>query len=328
MPSQRVRRGPRRLDAGPLTPFIDSFTLELRARGLAGRTVTMYREAVAWLAGEHLTTGGHPNEIDRTHGSGEQAFTFPAVTDWADIEREHVQSWITRLRDRGHGDAYVNNQFRCLRQFFIWLEDEEGVRNPLAAMKPPRVTEKPVPVFSEDEIGRLFAAVRGGDLWSRRDAAIMFVLRDTGVRLMELSALTVDDVDFLDREATVTGKGGRERTVKYTYEAARALDRYMRSRAKHRHGSLPPLWIGPKGALTASGIYQAVERRAAEAHVSGVHPHRFRHHFSHTWLDRGGAEGDLMELNGWTSPQMLRRYGRSAASARARRGYDRIMGDA
>ena len=51
------------------------------------------------------------------------------------------------------------------------------------------------------------------------------------------------------------------------------------------------------------------------------------HDFSHTWLDRGGAEGDLMELNGWTSPQMLRRYGASARSARARRTYDRIMDD-
>ena len=50
-----------------------------------------------------------------------------------------------------------------------------------------------------------------------------------------------------------------------------------------------------------------------------------RHNFSHTWLDRGGPEGDLMELNGWSSPQMLRRYGASARSARARRTYDRIM---
>ena len=54
---------------------------------------------------------------------------------------------------------------------------------------------------------------------------------------------------------------------------------------------------------------------------------RFRHHFSHTWLDRGGAEGDLMELNGWSSPQMLRLYGASARSARARRTYDLIMTD-
>ena len=43
--------------------------------------------------------------------------------------------------------------------------------------------------------------------------------------------------------------------------------------------------------------------------------------------DRGGAEGDLMELNGWTSPQMLRRYGASARGARARHSYDRIMDD-
>jgi hypothetical protein len=50
-----------------------------------------------------------------------------------------------------------------------------------------------------------------------------------------------------------------------------------------------------------------------------------KHHFSHTWLDRAGAEGDLMELNGWTSPQMRRRYGASARGARARRNYDRVM---
>ena len=52
------------------------------------------------------------------------------------------------------------------------------------------------------------------------------------------------------------------------------------------------------------------------------------HNFSHIWLDRGGPEGDLMELNGWASPQMLRRYGASARSARARRSYDRIMDEA
>jgi integrase/recombinase XerD len=52
---------------------------------------------------------------------------------------------------------------------------------------------------------------------------------------------------------------------------------------------------------------------------------RFRHHFSHTWLDRGGGEGDLMELNGWCSPLMLRRFGANGRSARARRSYDRIV---
>src|SRR6185312_12855820 len=53
--------------------------------------------------------------------------------------------------------------------------------------------------------------------------------------------------------------------------------------------------------LTATGIYQIVARHGRQAGVS-VYPHRFRHRFSHTWLDRGGAERDLMELAGWTFP--------------------------
>jgi integrase len=88
------------------------------------------------------------------------------------------------------------------------------------------------------------------------------------------------------------------------------------------------LWLGTGGRepLTRDGIYQIVRRRRDQA---GVHapPHRFRHHFSHNWLANGGAEGDLMELNGWASPQMLQRYGGSARGARARRHYDLVMDD-
>jgi site-specific recombinase XerD len=135
-------------------------------------------------------------------------------------------------------------------------------------------------------------------------------------------------VDLERREITVTGKGGRTRVVKISYYAARAIDRYLRVRARHAQAHRGGLWLGVKnrGPMTASGIYQVIARRGRQAGVA-VYPLRFRHHFSHTWLDRGGAEGDLMELNGWSSPQMLRRYGASARSARARRTYDHIMQD-
>src|SRR5262249_42760844 len=76
-----------------------------------------------------------------------------------------------------------------------------------------------------------------------------------------------------------------------------------------------------KPPMTANGIYQMIVRRGQQCGVDAW-PHRFRHHFSHTWLDRGGPEGDLMELNGWTSPQMLRCYRASPPSARPRRTYD------
>jgi integrase len=72
--------------------------------------------------------------------------------------------------------------------------------------------------------------------------------------------------------------------------------------------------VNNRGQLTASGIYQIITRRGCQAGVV-VYPHRFRHHFSHTWLDCGGPEGDLIELNGWSSPQMLRRYGAGRGSS-------------
>ena len=124
----------------------------------------------------------------------------------------------------------------------------------------------------------------------------------------------------------VRGKGGQARIVRIGHEAARGLDRYIRLRARHEQAYRPQLWLGVnnRAPMTANGIYQMIARRGRQCGIA-VYPHRFRHHVSRTWLDRGGAEGDLMELNGWTSPQMLRRYGASARSARARRSYDRIM---
>lgn len=134
--------------------------------------------------------------------------------------------------------------------------------------------------------------------------------------------------DLHGREIRIRGKGGTARTVKIGHQAARSLDRYLRARARHAQAWRPQLWLGVnnRGPPTATGIYQIVARRGRQAGVN-VYPHQFRHHFSHTWLDRGGAERDLMELNGWTPPQMLTRYGASARGARARRSYDRIMDD-
>ena len=138
---------------------------------------------------------------------------------------------------------------------------------------------------------------------------------------------SVATLDLWQREITVRGKDGKQRIVKISYPCARTLDRYLRARARHAQAWRPQLWLGVnnRGPMTAQGIYQMIVRRGRQCGVR-VYPHRFRH-FSHTWLDRGGAEGDLMELNGWASPQMLRRYGASARSARARRTYDRIMSD-
>ena len=86
-----------------------------------------------------------------------------------------------------------------------------------------------------------------------------------------------------------------------------------------------PLFGRGPGTVSGSGAYPQTHRSAPRDTDHGQIVARLR--FSHTCLDRGGAEGDLMELNGWASPQMLQRYGGSARSARARRHYDLIMRD-
>lgn len=58
-----------------------------------------------------------------------------------------------------------------------------------------------------------------------------------------------------------------------------------------------------------------------------MQPRRFRRHFSHTWLDLGGPEGDLMELSGWSAPQGLRRYGASVGACLAWSARGEVKGE-
>jgi integrase len=80
--------------------------------------------------------------------------------------------------------------------------------------------------------------------------------------------------------------------------------------------------------MTISGIGQMLDRRAEQAGVTNLHPHRFRHTFAHHWRHAGGGEDDLMRLTGRRSRAMLARYGSSAADERAREAHRRAaLGD-
>jgi integrase len=100
------------------------------------------------------------------------------------------------------------------------------------------------------------------------------------------------DVDLWQREIPVRGKSGKARIVRISHQTALSLDRYIRVRARHAQAYRPQLWLGVnnRGPVTANGIYQMIVRRGRQCGVA-VYPHRFRHHFNHTWLDRGGPRG-------------------------------------
>ena len=300
-----------RKDPGPFGGWIDSWMLSLRADGKAEKTRKTYRDAAVLLAGWLLDQG---------------------LDDWAAVDKDRLRLFWIWLEEAGYAKSSRNQFGRSLQQFFRWYCEEEDVPNPFVKVKPPpapRPGEKLVPIISDEDLATLIKdAEKGRDFESRRDAAILHLFRCTGVRLAELAGLGKEDPDLARREAAVTGKGGKQRVVKFDHACALALDRYLRLRSKHRAASIPSLWIGTRRrtGMTPNGVYQMIERRARRLGMK-IHPHMFRHTFSHRWLDAGGAEGDLMELNGWESAQMLRHYGRSARSARARRAYDRVMGD-
>jgi integrase len=225
---------------------------------------------------------------------------------WEEVGKPDIQRWIVWLLDR-YSSAYASNQYRALQQFFKWLAAEEQIPDPMAGLKPPRGPDKPVPVFTAGDLPRLKRACAGRGFAERRDTALIAVFNATGIRLSELAGIRYDagdpwrsDVDLWHREITVRGKGRKTRVVKISFDAARSLDRYLRVRARHAQAYRPQLWLGVnnRGPMTASGIYQVTVRRGRQCGIE-VFPHRFRHHFSHTWPDRGGAEGDLMELSGW-----------------------------
>ena len=119
-----------------------------------------------------------------------------------------------------YSSAYASNQYRGLQQFFKWLAAEEDLPDPMTGLRPPKVTEKLVPVFSAAELSALERACAGRGFAQRRDAAVIAVFRATGIRLSELARIRYSpgdhqrtDVDLERREITVTGTGGRTRVV-------------------------------------------------------------------------------------------------------------------
>ena len=185
----------------------------------------------------------------------------------------------------------------------------------MARTRPPKIPEKPVPVLADDDMRRLLADCSGKDFRDRRDLAIIRLFLDTGMRLEGMASLRcsprdpeASDVGLRSRVARITAKGCRERSCPSAPKPPGTSTGTSRVHAGHPRAADAWLWLGTKGRLTASGVYQMIKDREAAVGLPDLHPHQLRHAFSHDWLANGGSEGDLIRLAGWKSRAMLTRY--------------------
>jgi site-specific recombinase XerC len=284
-----------------------SFDRVLHVEGKSERTRVLYGQSVRYFCA-WLSAHGHP-------------------TDLSALSRDNVLGWLESLRRRRLTDGTILTRWRGLRRFTTWLLAEQIIHtDPLAGLTVDKPEAPPVPVLTDEELAALLNACKGKKFNDFRDAAMIRLLIDCGLRVSELTGIDLKHLDLDTGTVQVIGKGSRVRAAYFGSRTAVALDRYLRVRRGHRYAADPALLLGERGRFSTDGVRERLKVRAVMAGLdpTAIHPHRFRHTHAHDFLLAGGQERDLKRLMGWRSDAMLERYGASAADYRAREAARRL----
>jgi site-specific recombinase XerD len=305
------------------------FKRSLLRKGRSVHTIGIYRDSfdAFWRWAEDQGLPRDPGKITYGDINGwvDTMLTQPA-TRGGRVQYETVPE-TGEQRPATVSANTVRIRWQNLRPFFSWWAAEMDEPNPFDKADPPKLKEQAVRIVPLDDVRALLHAADGKDFEARRDTALIHLMIDTGARVGEIVAMTVDSWDRRADLIELVGKTGT-RTVPLSPATGEAMARYFRVRARHPQAKLPALWLGLRGRLTASGVAQALARRCREADLPRLHPHRLRHTWAHEMKRAGAGEGDLMALGGWSTPVMVHRYGKSAAVARAHDTARRIaLGD-
>ena len=201
----------------------------------------------------------------------------------------------------------VSDYHRALRTFFKWLEREQLItNNPFEHLKTPKPDSRIIEALTPNEIKRLLKVCSGKSASDTRNKAIVSILLDCGLRISELSNLTINDVSMNSGTIMVRyGKGGKQRTVRMGSQAQKALWKYL---TIYRKGESNRLFLNRCGEpLEIIGMKILIRRLGDKAKVK-VHPHKLRHTFAISFLRAGGDAFSLQYLLGHSTLQMTQRY--------------------
>lgn len=268
-----------------------------------------------------------PRTLQSYEESIAQLAEFLDGRDILEADQADVEDWLTYLGKELKATS-VGVRYRSLRAYYNWAVDEELIEHsPMRRLDEPAQTEEPVETLTDEQLKALLATCKGKSFQNQRDESIILLFCEAGSpRVSEMAGIGLADLDLKRDRVKVTGKGDKIRYLPFGARTGTALDRYLRLRAKHPLAHLERLWVGSRGtALTPSGIQQMIRKRGTRVGVEGLHPHSLRHTAAHRWKDAGGSEEDAEELFGWTPGSgMVKRYGKTARSARAERAARRM----
>jgi integrase/recombinase XerC len=233
-----------------------------------------------------------------------------------------VRGWLAELHRRT-SPATQGRKLASLRSFFRYLLREGRVRSdPTAGLPAPKTPKRPPRPLPVDDCHVLMSAEPPradekplGELRSLRDRALAELLYGTGIRVGELVALDVRDIELRGAQVRVMGKGRKERVVPLPRLTRQALEAWLE--ARRRPGILSePLFIALRPRrdqeprrLGARDVRRILRRRALELGVvDRVHPHRLRHSYATHLLDMGADLREIQELLGHATLSTTQKY--------------------
>lgn len=282
---------------GEVGDFLDYLAYE---RNVSGNTIAAYRDDldsfISFLLNEYWTTTREALDLKR-------------------VDHLTVRAYLGHLARRKLSRSSVARHLSTLRTFFRWLVREGVVpSNPARAVATPK-REKHLPaVLQTSDIAVLFEQPDLEKPLGIRDAAWLELLYASGLRVSELTAIDLDDLQLGARLVRVHGKGAKERIVPFGSKAEEAIRRWLEVRPQiARKAPLEeeqPLFLNHQGRrITTRSIRRLLDEYVRAASLrSGVSPHTLRHSFATHLLNAGADLRTIQELLGHVSLSTTQKY--------------------
>jgi site-specific recombinase XerC len=249
---------------------------ELERQGKSSHTIAAYRRALIHFIGWHEAV-------------------YEAAFDPDSVMPRDVRDWKVAQQTRERAaPATINQRLVALSRFFQWARQAGMAReDPTEGVRTVRLPPRRPKSLPDRDLRRLLRAARG----EPRDYAMLEVLAGTGVRVGELLALRLGDVEIGERSGRLIvrlGKGDTYREVPLTRDVRKALAAYLETHPE-RDDPDAALWLGPRGSLShRSSVLRVLNKYALQAGMNRVNPHALRHTFATRYLKAN--PGDLRGL--------------------------------